>query len=227
MKILLDSRQMKQCDKNTIEHFGVPSLVLMERAALSTADEIDRYFREGGKKGQAAADRETSGKKRTALIVCGFGNNGGDGLAIGRILFQRGYEATIVMPPESGRISEETRTQKEILGHYGIELLHDMPKGEFDVVIDALFGIGLTRNLEGVYREYLTEMNQKSGLKVAVDIPSGVHGDTGEVMGVGFLADLTVTFAFAKPGLLLYPGAEYAGTLLGKDIELDSRIFLK
>ena len=89
MKILLDSRQMKQCDKNTIEHFGVPSLVLMERAALSTADEIDRYFREGGKKGQAAADRETSGKKRTALIVCGFGNNGGDGLAIGRILFQR------------------------------------------------------------------------------------------------------------------------------------------
>lgn len=227
MKILLDSRQMKQCDKNTIEHFGVPSLVLMERAALSTADEIDRYFREGGKKEQAAADRETSGKKRTALIVCGFGNNGGDGLAIGRILFQRGYEATIVMPPESGRISEETRTQKEILGHYGIELLHDMPKGEFDVVIDALFGIGLTRNLEGVYREYLTEMNQKSGLKVAVDIPSGVHGDTGEVMGVGFLADLTVTFAFAKPGLLLYPGAEYAGTVLVKDIGIDSRSFLK
>ena len=70
-------------------------------------------------------------------------------------------------------------------------------------------------------------MNQKSGLKVAVDIPSGVHGDTGEVMGVGFLADLTVTFAFAKPGLLLYPGAEYAGTVLVKDIGIDSRSFLK
>ena len=102
-----------------------------------------------------------------------------------------------------------------------------MPQGEFDVVVDALFGIGLTRDLEGIYREYLMQMNEKSGLKVAVDIPSGIHADTGMVMGVGFRADVTVTFAFAKPGLLLYPGAEYAGDVLVKDIGIDSRSFLE
>ncbi len=234
MKILLDSRQMKQCDKNTIEHFGVPSLVLMERAALSAAEEIDQYFCRGrqhnpfGRGEENAGDfRQNNGRKRTVLAVCGYGNNGGDGLALCRMLWQRGYEVTAVMPPETGRISEETRVQREILTNYGIEISYDMPKGEFDVVIDALFGIGLTRDLEGIYREYLMQMNEKSGLKVAVDIPSGVHGDTGQVMGVGFRADVTVTFAFAKPGLLLYPGAEYAGEVLVKDIGIDSRSFLE
>lgn len=235
MKTLLDSRQMKQCDKNTIEHFGVPSLVLMERAALSAADEIDRYFQKDRQQRRTVPAEEEIGRhfckanrrKITVLAVCGFGNNGGDGLAISRLLFQRGYEVAIVMPPEPGRISEETRTQREILKNYGIEIADAMPQREFDVVIDALFGIGLTRNLEGVYLEYLTKMNEKSGLKVAVDIPSGIHADTGEVMGIGFRADMTVTFAFEKPGLLLYPGAEYAGDVLVKDIGIDSHSLLE
>ena len=87
MKVLVDSRQMKQCDKNTIEYFGMPSLVLMERAALSVVQEVENYFGQG------------KGKKRTALVACGFGNNGGDGLAIGRMLWQMGYGVTILMPP--------------------------------------------------------------------------------------------------------------------------------
>ncbi len=255
MKILVNSRQMKQCDKNTIERFGVPSLVLMERAALSTAEEIDRYFQVNQGQGTVLSPAKKTGrffqvsqqqgtalttveepgrqlcknhrKKLSVLAVCGFGNNGGDGLAIGRLLWQRGYEVTIVMPSESGKLSEETKIQKEILCNYGLEITDSMPEGEFDVVIDALFGIGLTRNLEGAYREYITEMNEKSGLKVAADIPSGIHADTGEVMGVGFRADVTVTFAFAKPGLLLYPGAEYAGKVLVEDIGIDACSFLE
>ncbi len=191
MKILVNSRQMKQCDKNTIERFGVPSLVLMERAALSTAEEIDRYFQVNQgqgtvlspakktdrffqvsqQQGTALTTVEEPGrqlcknhrKKLSVLAVCGFGNNGGDGLAIGRLLWQRGYEVTIVMPSESGKLSEETKIQKEILCNYGLEITDSMPEGEFDVVIDALFGIGLTRNLEGAYQEYITEMNEKSG----------------------------------------------------------------
>lgn len=236
MKIVVDGSQMKQCDKNTIEHFGVPSLALMERAALGVAEEIDGYFQERAKKARTVSgiagemDKDflqRNQKGWSVLAVCGCGNNGGDGLAIGRMLWQRGYNVTIVMPTAYGKLSEETKIQKEILNNYGITIKEAVPDQDFDAVIDALFGIGLTRNLEGIYREYLMDMNEKGGLKVAVDIPSGIHADTGAVMGIGFRADLTVTFAFPKPGLLLYPGAEYAGKVLVKDIGIDVHSFLQ
>lgn len=247
MEILVDSRQMKQCDKNTIEYFGVPSLVLMERAALCVAEEIEKYFHAKSKNeillqkhfsgnGKAPAEngvgnervfqRNGSGQDRSVLLVCGLGNNGGDGLAVGRMLWQKGYPVTVVMLPKPQKISEQTRAQMEILEKYGIPITDTIPQREFAVTVDALFGIGLTRNLEGVYREYIVRMNEKKGLKVAVDIPSGIHADTGEVMGVGFCADVTVTFAFAKTGMMLYPGAEYAGEVLVKDIGIDQHSFL-
>lgn len=236
MEILVSGNQMKQCDKNTIEHFGVPSLALMERAALGVVEEVDRYFQEREQNFQRAfrnientdGDFPKKNQRRwSVLAVCGRGNNGGDGLAISRMLWQRGYHVTIVMPSGTGNLSKETKIQKEILSKYGILIQDVAPEQDFDVIIDALFGIGLTRNLEGIYREYLLEMNGKAGLKVAVDIPSGIHADTGEVMGIGFQADITVTFAFAKPGLLLYPGAEYAGKVLVKDIGIDVHSFLE
>ncbi len=227
MEIVLNSSQMKQCDKTTIETFGMPSLVLMERAALGVAEEIERHLAIGypavtvcweGSPGCPAAGYGHGNKKYSALIACGHGNNGGDGLAIGRLLWQKGYQVTILMPPSNGKLSEETKVQKKILGNYGIAITEEMPDQAFDVIVDALFGIGLTRDLQGIYREYIAGMNGKTGLKVAVDIPSGIHADTGAVMGVAFRADVTVTFAFAKLGLLLYPGAEYAGKVLVKDI---------
>ncbi len=227
MEIVLNSSQMKQCDKTTIETFGMPSLVLMERAALGVAEEIERHLAIGypavtvcweGSPGCPAAGYGHGNKKYSALIACGHGNNGGDGLAIGRLLWQKGYQVTILMPPSNGKLSEETKVQKKILGNYGIAITDEMPSQAFDVIVDALFGIGLTRDLQGIYREYIAGMNGKTGLKVAVDIPSGIHADTGAVMGAAFRADVTVTFAFAKLGLLLYPGAEYAGKVLVKDI---------
>ena len=224
MEILVGSQQMKQCDRNTTVHFGVPSLVLMERAALSVAEEIGRHLREQSpqccKEGQGSL-------ARPVLLACGLGNNGGDGLAIGRMLWQKGYPVTIVMPPYLEKASPETKAQLQIIGKYGIPIRHEVPEGEFEAVVDALFGIGLTRGLEGVYRDYITAMNGKKGWKVAVDIPSGIHADTGQVMGAAFQADLTVTFAFAKCGLMLYPGAAYAGEVLVKDIGIDRHSFLE
>lgn len=227
MKILVDSAQMKQCDKNTIEYFGVPSLVLMERAALGVVEEIEQCLRD------AQTARERAGKHFTAspveqdiLLVCGFGNNGGDGLAVARMLWQKGYSVTVVMPPDAKKISEETKVQLSILEKYQIPVFHQIPDKEFILVADALFGIGLTRELTGIYREYISKMNGMDAFRVAIDIPSGIHGDSGEVMGVGFYADLTVTFAFAKLGLLLFPGAEYAGRVVVKEIGIDSHSFL-
>lgn len=213
MRILVDSGQMKQCDKNTIEYFGVPSLILMERAALGVVEEIDRIL------------SETSVVKEI-LIVCGFGNNGGDGLAIARLLWQKGYAVTVVMPPGAKTVSEETRVQMGILERYRIPIESRIPNREFDMVVDALFGIGLTRDLTGLCLEYVLEMNELRGKKVAVDIPSGINADTGAVMGAGFYADMTVTFAFAKLGLMLFPGAEYAGEVVVKEIGIDRCSFL-
>lgn len=212
MDILVDSRQMKQCDKNTIEHFKIPSLVLMERAALKVTEEIKARIKHHG--------------SPSALLVCGTGNNGGDGLAVGRMLWQQGYSVTIVMPKERKHISEETKTQMEILESYGIPITDVIPDRAFDVTVDAMFGIGLTREIEGIYKEYIMCMNEKAGLKTAIDIPSGIHADTGAVMGTAFRADITVTFAFVKTGLLLYPGAEYAGEVLLKNIGIDNHSFL-
>ncbi len=232
MEILVGSQQMKQCDRNTIEHFGMPSLVLMERAALSVAEEIEAYL---GKRRRAsclqedgeAPWEEPGGGKESVLVVCGLGNNGGDGAAVGRMLWQRGYAVSVVMPPDLEKASQETGAQIKILENYGIPILHEIPGGEFQVVVDALFGIGLTRDLEGKYLEYVAAMNAKAGWKVAVDIPSGVHADTGKVMGAAFKADVTVTFAFAKSGLMLFPGAGCAGKVLVKDIGIDRHSFLQ
>lgn len=211
MEILVNSRQMKQCDHNTIHHFKVPSLVLMERAALCIAEEVEKRLEKGSR----------------ILAVCGTGNNGGDGLAAARILSQRSYQVTIVMPGDRAKTSEETAVQLDILDSYGIPVETKLPERAYDGVIDALFGIGLTRELQGLYRACVEQMNQMPGIKIAADIPSGIHSDTGAVMGAAFRADVTVTFAFRKIGTLLFPGAEYAKRVLVKEIGIGAEGFLE
>lgn len=211
MNILVDSRQMKDCDNHTIHYFGIPSLVLMERAALGVTEEIEKNV-------------QTESK---VLLVCGIGNNGGDGLAVARMLWQKGHQVTAVMIGDWKKVSEETKRQMEICQAYQIGIQREIPKESFDVVVDALFGIGLSRDLEGKYFEVVEQMNCINAYKVAVDIPSGIHADTGAVMGTAFRADVTVTFAFPKLGLRLYPGAEYAGEVLVKEIGIGKEKILE
>lgn len=211
MNILVDSRQMKDCDNHTIHYFGIPSLVLMERAALGVTEEIEKNV-------------QTESK---VLLVCGIGNNGGDGLAVARMLWQKGHQVTAVMIGDWKKVSEETKRQMEICQAYQIGIQREIPKESFDVVVDALFGIGLSRALEGKYFEAVEQMNCINAYKVAVDIPSGIHADTGAVMGTAFRADITVTFAFPKLGLRLYPGAEYAGEVLVKEIGIGKEKILE
>lgn len=210
MEILVNSRQMKQCDSNIIHHYKVPSLVLMERAALCIADEVEKRLEKGSR----------------ILVVCGTGNNGGDGLAAARILCQRSYKATIVLIGASGKVSEETAAQLAILHSYGIPVESEIPEIQYDGIIDALLGIGLTRELQGSYRMCVEQLNRMAGIKIAADIPSGIHSDTGAVMGAAFRADVTVTFAFRKIGTLLFPGAEYAGTVIVREIGIGTEGFL-
>lgn len=199
---IVTSEEMKKMEQKTMEGFGLSSLVLMERAALSVWDCIDEY-------GIPAEQ---------TLIVCGTGNNGGDGLAIGRILYENGYDPIIVMIGNREQCTESVRTQLKTLESYGISVYDTIPQGAYTTVIDALFGIGLNRNIEGIYADVIAQMNATEAVKIALDLPSGIHADSGKVMGCAFSADITVTFAYQKVGTLLYPGADYVGKLIVKNI---------
>ena len=211
MRVLVNSTQMKQCDSNTIQHYGVPSQVLMERAALGVVEEVEKQ----------------NLSNNNILVVCGSGNNGGDGFAIGRILSQRGYKVTFVLAGDKTKASAETKQQIKICLAYGANILDAIPDMEYGAVIDAVFGIGVNREIQGNYYKIIQRMNQLQAWKVAVDIPSGIHTDTGEVMGIAFQADMTVTFAFEKIGIMIYPGAAYAGKVVVKDIGIGKESLLE
>lgn len=212
MKYLVNSREMKQYDMNTTEFFKLPSLLLMERAAVSFVDELKKYI---------------DCNKKQVLVVCGTGNNGGDGLAIGRILRLAGAAADIVLCGERKKCTEQNKKQQEILKAYAFDIIEEIPADKsYDIVIDAVFGVGLTRTIEGKYQELLQKMNEINAFKAAVDIPSGVSADNGSVLGIAFKADLTVTFAFEKVGMRLWPGNEYTGTIITTEIGINERSFL-
>lgn len=209
MKYLVNSQEMKEFDKNTIEYFGVPSMVLMERAALSVFELI----------------RQRYSQKISVLVICGSGNNGGDGFALARLLFLAGYPVNLYLPMKMDKMTEETRCQYNSAKRYEIPITETL--GKYDIIVDALFGIGLSRPLEGGLKELIQWCNSQEAVRLAVDMPSGISADTGAVLGEAFLADITVTFGFAKIGQVLYPGAQYCGELLTADIGIDERSMLE
>lgn len=209
MIYLPTGEQMRRADLYTIEEIGVPSMVLMERAAL----EVVRCM------------EEEQLDFRKVLVVCGSGNNGGDGYAIARLLHLKGHDVTIFFAGNSQKRSKENAQQAKIAAHYEIPVITNLDTEEYSVIIDALFGTGLKREVTGHYREILCSVNQMTGEKVAVDLPSGIHDTTGAQMGIAFCADLTVAIAFPKRGLFLQEGNVCAGKILTGDIGISSETF--
>jgi NAD(P)H-hydrate epimerase len=202
MEYLLTSGQMKTLDSDTIERIGVPSSVLMEKAALSVVTAI----------------KQTCKQTEKILVVCGSGNNGGDGVAIGRLLHLQGKQVRIVFIDNIEKATVETKRQIFIAEKYGIKIHNTFDEVEYNVIVDSVFGIGLTRDVEGIYKTAINFINHSRGFKVAVDIPSGISADTGKVMGCAVKADLTVAIAYKKLGHILYPGTEYCNKVIISDI---------
>lgn len=208
MKKILTASQMKEYDAYTIREIGVPAMVLMERAAYSVLEEIKIFM----------ADTNLKPSKAKVLIVCGNGNNGGDGLALARMLVQEHIYVSVVMSNEKPNFSIECEKQYRILGNMGVEISTHIPNAEYDIVVDALFGIGLSRPIEGEYAHMITQLNQMEGYKIALDIPSGLCSDRGLVLGCAFKADKTISFGYIKRGLLIGEAPIYAGQVVCKDI---------
>lgn len=207
---LVTGKEMRAYDTYTIEHIGIPAMVLMERAALQVA---------------ACVEKHLYRKKGRVLCVCGTGNNGGDGLSVVRLLIDKGIAAEAVLIGNREHAGRELLMQLSILEKYGITPYTKVPDGEYDILVDALFGTGLSREITGAYRDAVEAMNQKEAVRISVDIPSGINADTGAVLGAAVRADETVTLAFLKRGLYLYPGAEYAGKISVADIGITKRSF--
>ncbi|MCR5655573.1 MAG: NAD(P)H-hydrate dehydratase [Lachnospiraceae bacterium] len=214
MRECMLAAEMQSADQYTQETLGLSATLLMERAALAVADVIEQKTKDCDHKLKVA-------------VLCGNGNNGGDGLALGRILTERGCFVRFFMEKDPENASESNLYQRKVLTNAGYDSKFSYAFDEtvvsqnFDVYVDALFGIGLKRNIVGNVAEWIRVVNRMPGLKVAVDIPSGVNTDTGEVMGVGFLADITVSFASAKRGHVLYPGRSYCGEVLIRKIGVE------
>lgn len=198
MEYVLTAAEMKKCDEAAISEYGICALVLMERAALGTADVVVNKY----------------GKDIFAGVMAGSGNNGGDGIAAARILHERGIRVEINMIGEADKLTDETKTQLETAKKLGIPIFYGLEHTLYDVIIDAVFGIGLTRDVEGKYRKAIEEINASKAKVVAVDIPSGVNSDNAGIMGCAVKADITVTFEYRKIGIMLYPGASCAGEVI-------------
>ena len=209
MRYLPTGKQMQMADFNTINNIGIPSLVLMERAALKTAEVMEKE------------NIDLS----NAVIFCGSGNNGGDGFAVARLLKEKGHKVTAVFVGKESSMSEGCKVQRDICLKIGVPVVTDTDKDNYTTVIDSVFGVGLNREIKGNYVDVINKMNSMKGAKVAVDIPSGVCSETGKILGVVFKADLTPTFQCEKIGMVMFPGHIYTGKTVVCHIGIDTSIY--
>lgn len=200
---------MQKADNYTINKIGIPSMVLMERAALAFVDVMEKEQLNLNK----------------VLVYCGSGNNGGDGFAIARLLKEKGYDARTVFVGRETSMSADCRCQRQIAENCGVPMVTTEEDEEYTTIVDAVFGVGLNREITGDYRDAIARMNAHKGTKAAVDIPSGICSATGKVLGTAFEADLTVTFQCEKLGCILHPGHLYAGKTVTVDIGISKSLF--
>ena len=205
MRYVTTGKQMKEIDRYTMEEIGIPSMVLMERAAWAFVEEI----------------RGALKKTDRIWVACGTGNNGADGVAAARMLTLEGFRPVILLAGDAERGTEEFKAQLAIARKLGVPVFEteDFIPGKCEVILDAVFGVGLSRPIEGAYREFMEMLAAQSPrFTAAIDVPSGIHSDSGQVMGIALKADVTVTFGYEKLGCLLYPGRLYCGRLVTADI---------
>ncbi len=202
MKYSVDSKGMKYIDDYSVYKLGIPAMELMERAASALVDRLLHRIER--------SDR--------ILVVCGPGNNGGDGVAAARLLHLKGYVVAITLLGEEAQCSAQMKAQLIKAEELNIPFENCNKLPEYNIIIDAIFGVGLTREVTGSFEAAIRLINEGNHLVFAVDIPSGINADNGKIMNVAVRADETITFGHCKHGLLLYPGTEYAGRVTVADI---------
>ncbi len=204
------SAKMRKIEELTVKKYGISVLMLMESAGIACVEEILKL---------------RISKTLPILIFCGPGNNGGDGFVIARHLLSLGFHVQVLHFPSEKPLSTESRFNFELLKKMKAPVKTNPSAPVMQkylrlswFVVDALFGIGLSRPLEGKIRKAIEQMNASGAKVLSVDIPSGLHADTGEVMGAAVKADLTVTFGLPKKAFGFSKAKSFTGQVIVKPI---------
>ena len=217
---LVTSSEMQNMDRQAIESFGLPGMVLMENAGRGATHFLLEQF---------------NGLENKRIgIVAGRGNNGGDGFVMARYLSQKGIRVTVYLLSQSTKVSGDAATNLALLAPLDVPVIEMPDQKSFsahktamlhhDIWIDAILGTGLKSNVKGFFKKVIDFINNSNKPVFAVDIPSGLNSDTGQPCGTCIRAHATATFAFAKTGHILFPGAEYTGNLEIVDIGIPGHI---
>lgn len=204
---VLSGKQMQKIDQRAIKELEIPGILLMENAGRAVYQKVEELI-----------DQED----KSVLVICGKGNNGGDGFVAARHLIENSIQTTVISLFRPDSLSPDALINHNILQNFGeIIYLEDIDIIKLqglitlsDIVVDAVFGTGLNSETRGIAEEIITSINEYAeGDVIAVDIPSGICADTGKILGCAVIADYTVTFHCPKLGLLLYPGTDYCGEI--------------
>lgn len=209
--------EMRALDRTAIEEFGIAEELLMENAGEAA------YF---------VLFKELGIKDRRFLVFCGVGNNGGDGFVVARKIHSNGGAVKVFVLGDQSQFKGAAKVNFDIVSRLPIEIRQlesieaiKMEVAHCDAIVDAIFGTGLTRDVGGLYRDAIELINESGKTVLSVDIPSGVHGDTGKVMGIAVKADYTVTFGLPKIGNMLFPGYDLGGKLYVSHISFPPSIY--
>jgi hydroxyethylthiazole kinase-like uncharacterized protein yjeF len=209
--------EMKDLDRRAMAEFGISQDLLMENAGQAV------YF---------VILQEFGIKDNKFAVLCGGGNNGGDGLVVARKIHSDGGEAKVFLLDDETKFRGAAKKNFEIASRIPIEISRvdsiDSTISEIldsDAIVDAIFGTGLVRRVSGIYKDVVQLINDSQRTVFSIDIPSGINGDTGEVMGVAVEADYTVTFGLPKLGNMLYPGYDYCGKLYVSHISFPPALY--
>ena len=204
----------KAADRYAMDVMGLKSLTLMETASSKIAEYIIKHFPLSHK----------------ISVLCGVGNNGADGVCASRILLREGYQPHVYIVGSLEKASWEFLYQLRHFQQAGGAATMYRPDTlpDDDILIDGIFGIGLHREIAGDYRLFIEEANRRShGFVLAIDAPSGINTDTGELMGCGIKADVTITFGRNKTGLACGAGQNLAGRVLVEDIGIPDEAYIE
>lgn len=217
---VLDTAQMREADRRTIEEIGIPSIVLMENAGRRTVDVMASAF------GDLADSR--------VAILCGRGSNGGDGFVVARVLSQRGTDVQVFLLGAAADVRGDARTNLDVLGRLGVEVVEVPDAGAWsrlgpaatacDVIVDAVLGTGLNRPLSGMLPAVVADVNAALAPVASIDLPTGLSADDHRQPGPSIDADLTVTLAAPKIPLVLPPGSDCAGDVFVADIGIPEAV---
>ena len=204
---------VRQVDRAAIKGLGIPGYTLMKSASVEALNEATSFF--------PAAQRWQ--------VFCGAGNNGGDGYVLARLAAQRGISVSVtaLTPPENLQGDAATAYADFIADGGQVDPWGGAPDDHVDLIVDAVLGSGLVRDVEGQYADAVNAINNQSSPVMALDIPSGLDGDSGAIRGVAIRADLTVTFVGLKTGLFLNDGPDCVGELRFSDLQIPQECYEK